>query len=249
MTKMGLVSKRRRPKEREFTLICTQRGRDLLKKVPNNSLDTIFSALTPNQKQSLAHTLNFLNKKARGILVPDISPFTRHDDKDASETTEGGGEEDKMFSNYRIWTFLNTTRFTISRLRELELARYGITVEQSSILKVLVDHGTPLRVRDLENATLRQHHSISTLINRMTGLNLVYTKRIPGKKSYQISISNNGRNLIGKFTTVAVDVTFGTLSEKEKQDLAACLHSLYATARNMLGVSSMPSSAAVPFSE
>ena len=249
MIKMGLVTKRRLPKKREFTLVCTQRGRDLLKKVPNNSLDTIFSGLAPNQKQSLTHTLNFLNKKARGILVPDITPFTRYDNKDPSETTEGGEEEGNMVSNYRLWTYLNTTRFTISRLRELELARFGTTVEQSSILKVLVDRGTPVRVKDLENATLRQHHSISTLINRMTGLGLVCIKRTPGKKSYQISISDSGRTLFGKLSTAAVDVTFGALSEKEKQKLAACLHPLYATARNLLGVSDMPALVAVPPSE
>ncbi len=246
MTKMGLVVKRRKPKKREFTLLCTQRGHDLLKKVPNNSLDTIFSVLTINQKQSLAHTLKFLNKKVRSILVPDITLFTRHHDKDTSETTEGGEDEANMLSNFRLWSYLNTTRFTISRLRELELARFGVTVEQSSILKVLVDRGAPLRVIDLENATLRQRHSISTLINRMTGSNLVSTKRMPGKKSYQISISDSGRNLFSKFTTVAVDVTFGALSETEKQELAACLHSLYAKARNLLGVSSTPVSVAVP---
>jgi len=246
MIKMGLITKRRRPGEREFTLICTARGRDLLKKAPNNSLDTIFSILAPKQKQSLAYSLNFLNKKARGILVPDITPFTRYDDKSPSETTEGGEEESNKVSNYRLWTYLNTTRFTISRLRELELARFGITVEQSSILRVLVDRTTPVRVKDLENATLRQHHSISTLINRMAGLDLVSTKRIPGKKSYQISISSSGRTLFGKFTTAAVDMTFGTLKEKEKQELAACLHSLYARARNLLGMSSAPASIAVP---
>jgi DNA-binding MarR family transcriptional regulator len=246
MTKMGLVAKEQKPGEREFRITCTQRGRDLLKKVPTTSLDSIFSVLAPNQKKLFAHTLNLLNEKARGMLVPNIALFTRYTGENASEIIEVGGEEVGLFSDYRLWTFLRTVRFTISRLRELELAHFGITAEQTSILKVLVDYGMPVRVKDLENATLRQHHSISSLVNRMTRSNLVAIKRKSGEKSRWIFITGRGRSLFSKMTTATIDITFGALSEKRKQELAACLHPLYATARNLLGVSNIPSFARNP---
>jgi DNA-binding MarR family transcriptional regulator len=243
MATMGLVAKERSPGEREFRIVCTQKGRYLLESAPTSSLDTVFAVLTPKEKQPFCHTLCTLLEKARSMLVFDMPPFMRYTEKDtSSHMTEWEGDESDRFSSYRLWMYLNTVSFTVSRLRKLELARFGLTVEQATVLNVLVNIGIPVKARDLENATLRQHHSISTLVNRMMNMNLVAKERKPGENSYRISITDSGKRLYSGVTTAAISMTFCVLSEREKQQLAACLHSLYAKARYLLGVPSMLSS-------
>jgi DNA-binding MarR family transcriptional regulator len=247
MARAGLVAKERTQGERESRILLTQSGRDLLKKVPTASLDAVFAALAPRERRSLACALRSLHEKARSMLVHDTPPFMRYITEAVSaETIEREGTEGGRFSSYELWSSLVATRFAISRLRELELARFGLTVEQCSILKVLLGRRIPAKTRDLEEATLRQHHSISTLVNRMMRMGLVAKERRPGEKSHRILITDSGKSLFDSITTAAVDMTFGALSESEKQRLAACLYSLGMIARNLLGVPSGPSSAAVP---
>ena len=43
---------------------------------------------------------------------------------------------------FNTWLILDYTRFTIARLRDIELTKLGITPEQAAILKILYRHGT-----------------------------------------------------------------------------------------------------------
>ena len=162
-----------------------------------------------------------------------------------ADTPRKKSSEGDRFSSYGLWSSLDATRFAISRLRELELSRFGLTVEQASVLKVLIDADTSLRARDLENATLRQHQSVSTLINRMMRLSLLAKDRRPGEKRYRIFVTDSGRRLFGRITTAAIDVTFSALDEKDKKQLAVYLRPLHARARDLLGVHPVPSRKAV----
>jgi DNA-binding MarR family transcriptional regulator len=247
MVKTGLVAKVRKAGEREFRIICTAKGVSLLNSTPTTSLDALFTTLSDKKKQTLYNALCVLLEKARSLLAYDTPPFIRYTEKNTVLNIRNRQENDENgLSGYRIWMYLNTVRFTISRLRELELARFDITVEQSSILKVLVDRGMSATSRDLENATLRQHHTISTIINRMMKLGLVDREKRPGEKNYRIFITEHGKIILSQMTTTAIDVTFCALNKKEKQSLVACLHTLYPMARNLLNAPSMISSSIVP---
>ncbi len=43
---------------------------------------------------------------------------------------------------FNTWLILDYTRFTVARLRDIELTKLGITPEQAAILKILYRHGT-----------------------------------------------------------------------------------------------------------
>ena len=43
--------------------------------------------------------------------------------------------------DFKLWRFLDHTRYAISRVRELELARFGLTPEQAYVLDFLADRG------------------------------------------------------------------------------------------------------------
>ncbi len=242
MVRAGLVEKQRSPGDRESRILLTHRGHDVLKKVSNNSIDAVFAVLAPEDKEPFACSLRSLHEKARSMLVPDTPPFIQY--VATGESPETTGEQLRgrsRFSGYQLWATLDATRFAISRLRELELSRFGLTVEQSSILMGLAGLRAAVKTKYLEDATLRQHHSVSTLINRMMRMGLVAKERRPGERGYRISITDTGRDLLGQITTAAIDVTFRVLSERDKRRLAAALFLLYGKARDLLGLPLVPS--------
>jgi DNA-binding MarR family transcriptional regulator len=241
MARSGLVTRRRKAGERESRITMTKGGRDLIDGVTTTSLRKAFSAVSAKEKRQLACSLRALHKKARDLLVPDMPPFMRQiagrgSSEPAGRSSAGNGR----FSDYMVWSSLDAARFAISRLRELELARFGVTVEQSSILKVLSDRGESLTVKDLEDITLRQHHSVSTLLNRMIRLGLVAREKKEGERSRRVFVTNTGRDLFSRITTAAIDVTFSVLTEVEKQQMEACLRSLRRKARALLGAPGEP---------
>ena len=44
---------------------------------------------------------------------------------------------------FNTWLLLDYTRFTVARLRDIELTKLGITPEQAAILKIIYRHGSP----------------------------------------------------------------------------------------------------------
>lgn len=237
MARSGLISTRRRAGERESRIVMTEAGRTLLNEISTASLKTVFSVASSKEKRQLACSLRTLRERARSLLIPDMSPFMRHISEGGTAGSANTDDaSDGPFTDYRVWSLLDAARFAISRLRELELSRFGLTVEQSSILKVLRDCGASMTIKDLEDITLRQHHSISTLVNRMIGTGLVGKEKKHGEKSNRIFITAAGRDLLGRITNAAIDMAFAALPEREKRHLAANLLSLYARARGLLGV-------------
>ena len=69
-------------------------------------------------------------------------------------------------TDFRLWRLLDHTRFVISRSREKELARFGMTPEQAHVLDILHQSGGKATIQEIVNITMRQHHSISTLVGR-----------------------------------------------------------------------------------
>ena len=83
-----------------------------------------------------------------------------------------------------LWSLFDRTGFAISRLRSMELAKSGLTIEQASILFILINSpqgfATPAQ---LEEITMRQHHSISVLIKGMSKSGMVSKEKyIDGKR-------------------------------------------------------------------
>ena len=146
------------------------------------------------------------------------------------------GENLTKIDDFRLWKLLDHTRFMVSRLRELELARFGLTQEQVHILDILCQHGGSTTMNEIVELTMRQHHSISTLINRMTKQNLVNKIKTPDdKRVYKVVITEKGRNLFNKVSRDSITMTFEVLSEEEKVALDSHLRKLLLKAYSLLG--------------
>jgi DNA-binding MarR family transcriptional regulator len=241
MDKMGLVTRERGPGEKSSRILITDLGRSLLRNVTTASLKRAFSVLTSRERPLFACSLRSLHEQARRLLIPGGVPFMRYITPEVAPETirseRGGGAR---LSDYRLWSSLDGARFAISRLRELELATFGLSIEQASVLRLLRDGAGSTTAKDLEDITLRQHHSVSTLINRMIRMGVVRRAKKPAQKSQVILITEAGKQLFEGITAVAPQMAFAPLKRRQKRQLAVTLYSLLARARGLLGASQAP---------
>ena len=232
----GLLQRERRPDGKGYAISLSGKGKDRLGQVSQVSIETTFFVLSDQERAALQASLTPLYRKARDLLtVSHQPPFLQ-----LLKSRTGNGEQPctgpEALSTWELWDLLAHTGFAISRLRELELAPLGLTMMQSLVFKILDDNGGTITTKTLEDFTMRQHHSISTLINRMTKMGLVTRQRIPHGRRHIISFTPAGRDLHCNMTTYAIEMTLATLSESRKQDLARCLEKLLTRARELLGL-------------
>jgi MarR family 2-MHQ and catechol resistance regulon transcriptional repressor len=138
--------------------------------------------------------------------------------------------------DFRLWKLFDHARFMIARSREMELAQYCLTPEQAHILDILNRSGGSTTINEIVELTMRQHHSISTLINRMTKQGLVTKIKTPNdKRAFNVMITDKGRELFNKMSTDSVKTIFACLSPEEKQELNSHLKKLVVRSYNLLG--------------
>ena len=169
----GLVKKRRKPDDRRYRISLTEDGKSLLSRLTITSIDMVFSSLTADEKLQFTRVICSLYNRARDLLgVSYKPPFLRSDNDTSKGIMRQPCSNSLAMSDYELWTSLDAAGFAVSRLRELELAQFGITLEQSLILEIIQHCGGSTTTKEIEYLTLRQHHSISTLITRMQNAGL-----------------------------------------------------------------------------
>jgi DNA-binding MarR family transcriptional regulator len=183
MVKMGLISKDKKPQEKRFRIIITANGESLYSRITTNSLENTFSALSIEERQKLSECLTLLLERGRYLLgITYKPPILRYLSNENEEINEIESSDISEISQGRtLWMLLERTVFAISRLRELELSQFGITIEQASILYFTILQGGSTTMKVLENVTMRQHHSISVLLNGMAKTGLVNKVKIREK--------------------------------------------------------------------
>jgi DNA-binding MarR family transcriptional regulator len=121
---------------------------------------------------------------------------------------------------FQLWRFLNHTAFVINRSRQKELARYGLTPEQAHVLDILHQSHGAATIQDIVKITLRQHHSISTLVGRMAAQGLVKKVRSASDaRKYNVTITAKGRALYRTMTRDSIKEIFSCLSAGERAGL------------------------------
>jgi DNA-binding MarR family transcriptional regulator len=133
-----------------------------------------------------------------------------------------------------LWILMNHTSYALSRQRELELAKLGITIEKHAILHVLVIKDGR-SISDIAAVRIRQHNSIFTLINRMEKQGLVKKVKSTRSKEYNIYITEKGKEMYLAVTSDSLDATFAALSEDDKQKLSQYLKLLLIRSLSLQG--------------
>jgi DNA-binding MarR family transcriptional regulator len=135
-----------------------------------------------------------------------------------------------------LYPLFNNTSFIISRARELELANFDLTLEQGVLLHTLIKLGGSATLSEIATSTVRQYHSVSTLVNRMARSGLVKKVKYSDKKKFQVSITDKGQNTYGRATCNSLDMIFSVLSRKDQKAFAKYLQLLSTRARDVLGL-------------
>jgi DNA-binding MarR family transcriptional regulator len=145
-----------------------------------------------------------------------------------------------LLNDYSVWGLFADTMEYIARARTMELTRYGLTREQSHVLRILYEAGGTLTINQIAAHVLRKHNSVSTIIKRMERKHLVDRIKVSGERQYEISITEKGRDLFEKMPTNSITMVFSSLSVEEKKLLTSFLHKLEIKARGMLGLDYQP---------
>jgi DNA-binding MarR family transcriptional regulator len=243
MIRMNLVAKRKNPESKKTEIVITRHGQDLYSKEPIHSLEEVFSSLKEKDRERLFKYSNILLKKARDLLgISFVPPFLLKsiDAKDNGDNNNPEHAEYQKPTSFELWMILNRSRNTIYRLRELELAQFNLTVEQSAILNLLIGRGGIMSAKTIEDITIRQHHSISTLINRMIRMNLVAKRKNPESKKTEIVITRHGQDLYSKVPTHSLQMVFSSLKEKDRERLFKYSNILLKKTRDLLGLPCIP---------
>ncbi len=134
-----------------------------------------------------------------------------------------------------LWGLLEHARCLLARARELELAQYGITMEQMSILHALLVNNGSATIDEIATITVKQHNSVSTLVNRMCKSGLVKKERQPHEKKYKVLITNKARDVVDSIPRKSIEMFFSCLPLSAKKQVAGYLEALIVTGHDMLG--------------
>jgi DNA-binding MarR family transcriptional regulator len=131
---------------------------------------------------------------------------------------------------------LERARSAYSRMRELELAKYGLTSEQAAVLHTLQSKGGSATNSEIAYAIIRQYHSVASIVSRMEKIGLVKKKRSENGVKYTVSITEKGKRDYEKVPRNSIKMFFEDLSVEDKEYLAKILQKLIGKGRNMLGM-------------
>jgi DNA-binding MarR family transcriptional regulator len=155
-----------------------------------------------------------------------------------TEADESSDRENDTFTidDFDLWVLMDRARMTVTRTSQLEVASYGLTLEQAGILDTLLRGDGSATIAEIVNATAKQYNSVTTLVNRMARTGLVRKKRNSKNGRYLVSITDKGKSMYGKLTRNAIEMAFSDLSVEEKQILFVILKKLLKKGRKMLGM-------------
>lgn len=134
-----------------------------------------------------------------------------------------------------LWGLLEHSTSLISRARELELAQYNITMEQMSVLHALLISGGSATIDEIATFIIRQHNSVSTIVNRMCKSGLVKREKQLHQKKYLVLITDKARGIASTTPRKSIEMVFANLSLIEKQQMATCLEELISKGHEILG--------------
>jgi len=151
-------------------------------------------------------------------------------------------ERAKFFSysddDHDLWMLLTHTRYAIYRSREKELQRFGVSPEQVGVLFVVQALGNKATPSAIARLIMRQPHTVSALLERMSEKGFVKKYHDLDKKNLvRISLTDKGQK-IWDFSNKkgAIHRIMKTLSDEEKTKLRNMLEKLNEEARKELGL-------------
>jgi DNA-binding MarR family transcriptional regulator len=143
---------------------------------------------------------------------------------------------------FELWIWLSQTSFAVSKARQKELNKYGLTEVQTIILLIIksLDHEpTP---GEISYWLFREHNSVSEIINRMIKKGLLVKHKDRTKKNMvRIALTEKGEQAYSLSTKrESILNIFSWLSYNEYQKLLTYIKELRQRAVEQAGLENRP---------
>jgi DNA-binding MarR family transcriptional regulator len=148
--------------------------------------------------------------------------------------------ENALMDNYEFWGEFAKVHRLISKEREIELARYGITPEQSHVLHYLHNQGGSSTISEIAASSLVNHNAASMIVRRMEKLGYLTRSKTKDSKHFCVTITDKGEQIFQQMPVNSIEMTFSSLSTEEKRYLLKILNKLEGRSRELLGLDYKP---------
>ncbi len=141
-------------------------------------------------------------------------------------------------TNYKMWALLNQTRHAIYQIVGKELKSLGVSPAQAAMLLVIQSINPPPSLGQLGRLQIREHNSVTVVLNRMMKRGLVIKMKDPQKKSVtRVTLTDEGRNICELvMRSETIPKIFSCLSNKESQQLISNLEKVLDQANKEIGL-------------
>jgi len=129
---------------------------------------------------------------------------------------------------YRLWVLLNQVMHVAHKAQQRELSPAHVSVIEASVLFVLANAKGPVTPAEMARWTLREGHSTSMLLDRMSVKGLITkTKDLKYKHLIRLALTEKGRMAYKQSQKFdSIKGILSSLSEEERQQLDASLRKL-----------------------
>jgi DNA-binding MarR family transcriptional regulator len=137
-----------------------------------------------------------------------------------------------------LWLLLTHTRYAVFRAREKELQRYGVSPEQVGLLFVVQALGNKATPAAISRHIIRQPHTVSALVDRMTKRGLVKkVKDLDRKNLVRVVMTEKGKKTYELSTKRGpIHRIMNVMEEEERKNFRATLEKIMAKARKEIGM-------------
>lgn len=140
--------------------------------------------------------------------------------------------------DYNLWVLLRQTRDAMSKARERELEKYGISSIQAAVLFTIQAIGTEATPAEISRRLMREPHSVSGLLNRMQKQGFIRrVKDLPRRNMVRVVMTEKGEEAYRQSTKrFSMHETISVLSEEERSQLWNLLEKLRDRAMKLAGI-------------
>lgn len=137
-----------------------------------------------------------------------------------------------------MWLLLTRARYAVFRAREKELQRYGISPEQAGLLFVVQALGSKSTPAAISRAIMRQPHTVSALVDRMSRKSLVRkVKDLDRRNLVRVALTEKGLKAYEQSTKRGpIHRIMNVLTPEERKNLRIYLEKLMDKARKEIGL-------------
>ena len=130
--------------------------------------------------------------------------------------------------DYQLWVLIQQTRDVVTKVREREMAKHGLTFIQSAVMFVINSNGGQATSANISDWLLREQHTVSSTLSRMTRDGLVYkVKNRARHGELTVGLTEKGKEALKNIENIeTIKGLLSVIPEEDRQRLFSQLKSV-----------------------